>query len=354
MTTRYLISQLCMIALIGGLFLAFPSMAFADTPPGKATSSAPTAATTPGPAGSTTPGSGGAILSLPDPRQWATDVFNQVILTFLRGLVDALRSVVGGVLNGPLNFITQTPAAGSYANPTVVTLWNAMRLIADAGLAVVALWGGINLIVHAQTGSPYHEAMELIPRLILGALLANTSLTLGQLAIDLNNALCNSVGQVGLPGWDQAGSVSQVIAQVVTVLIYLITSLLLLIQMLMRLALVDVLIVVAPLGLLCWVLPQTQGWARLWSSTFTTAVFTQFLQVLALKLGSALDTDLVSTGDVSLLSFFLGIAVLALTLKIPGLMRQQMGNGLGFIRYVAYRKGAQAIEGRGGGAGGGH
>ena len=55
--------------------------------------------------------------------------------------------------------------------------------------------------------------------------------------------------------------------------------------MLMRLALIDVLLVAAPLGLLCWVLPQTQGWARLWSSTFFTAVFTQFVQVLALKLG---------------------------------------------------------------------
>ncbi|HVC35395.1 MAG TPA: conjugal transfer protein TrbL family protein [Chloroflexota bacterium] len=352
MTTARHLATLGATAFFLGLWLALAPGVFADEPPGNGASS-PVVSVTPGPVGNVPTASGGHLPILPDPTQWATDVFNQVIMTVLRSLVDAIRSVVGSVLGGPLNFITQTPAQGTYASPTVMALWNAVRLIADAGLAIVALWGGVTLIIHAQTGSPYHEAMELIPRLILGALLANTSLSWGQIAIDLNNALCDAVGQASLPGFDQADATSQVLAQVVTVLIYLVMSLLLLIQMLMRLALVDVLLVVAPLGLLCWVLPQTQGWARLWSSTFTTAVFTQFLQVLALKLGSALVTDLTTTGAASLLTFFLGIAVLALTLRIPTLMRHQTGDGLGFLRYLAYRKGAQALGGGGGGAKGG-
>ena len=66
----------------------------------------------------------------------------------------------------------------------------------------------------------------------------------------------------------------------------LVLGLLLMGQMLMRLALVDVLIVVSPLALLCWVLPQTQGWARTWSSAFSGAVFTQFVQLLTLKVRS--------------------------------------------------------------------
>ena len=59
----------------------------------------------------------------------------------------------------------------------------------------------------------------------------------------------------------------------------------------MRLALIDVLMAAAPLGLPCWVLPRTQGWARLWSGTFFGAVFTQFVQVLGLKVGGSLLTD---------------------------------------------------------------
>ena len=115
--------------------------------------------------------------------------------------------------------------------------------------------------------------MEFFPRLVLGALLANTSLSWAQLVIDANNALCQAVGQTSLPGWERADSATQLLVDVIAILIYLVTSLLLLLQMLMRLALIDVLLVAAPLGLLCWVLPQTQGWARLWSGTFFTAVF---------------------------------------------------------------------------------
>src|SRR5262249_41222278 len=116
--------------------------------------------------------------------------------------------------------------------------------------------------------------------------------------------------------------------------------------MLMRLALIDVLLVIAPLGLLCWVLPQTQGWARLWSSTFFATVFTQFVQVVALKLGGSLLTELTPiVPDAALLAVFLGVAVLVLTMKIPGLMRNHLGDGMGFVRYVAYRQAARSLEG---------
>ena len=132
---------------------------------------------------------------------------------------------------------------------------------------------------------------------------------------------------------------------VIAALIYLVTSLLLLLQMLMRLALLDVLIVVAPLALLCWTLPQTQGWSRLWSNTFVATVFTQFVQVLTLKLGGSLLTELAPMApSAAILALFLGTAVLALTLKVPGLMRSHVGDGLGFARYYAYRQAAHGVE----------
>ncbi len=284
---------------------------------------------------------------LPDPRQWASEVFNQALVNLLQGISAALRSLVGGVMASSVNFISQTPPAATYASPTVLALWNLVRIIANSALALVALWSGFNLILRPHLGSPYHEVMELFPRVALGALLANTGLWWARFAIDANNALSGALGQASLPAWDQADSASQLLAEVISVLVYLVTSLLLLLQMLMRLALIDVLLVVSPLALLCWVLPETQGWARLWSSTFFSAVFTQFVQVLALKLGGALLTDLTPmAADVSLLAIFLGIAVLAVTMKIPGLMRNHLGDGLGFARYFAYRQAASALESR--------
>jgi hypothetical protein len=54
--------------------------------------------------------------------------------------------------------------------------------------------------------------------------------------------------------------------------------------------------------------------------------------------------------DASLLAVFLGIAVLAVTMRIPNLMRNHLGDGLGFARYFAYRQAAAALEGRNGAA----
>ena len=347
-TTR----ALCvLIVLLTAIFLFSPISALpahAEDLPPEAT---PTAV--PQPPGDEPPdGPRGLPFSLPDPKQWAADVFNQVLVNTLKAIAEALRGVVGGAMGSSLNFITQTPPAGSYASPTVQTLWGVVRAIANAALVLVALWGGFTLIFHEQIGSPYHKAMELLPRLALGALLANTSLLWGQLAIDLNNALSLAVGQASLPAWEQADPAVQVLVDLIAILIYLVTGLLLLLQALMRLALVDALLVVAPLALLCWVLPQTQGWARLWSSLFTGTVFCQFVQVVALKLGGSLLTELTAMApDAALLSVFLGVAVLALVLRIPGLMRGHLGDGLGFIRYYAYRQGASALEGRAGGPG---
>jgi hypothetical protein len=310
---------------------------------------------TPAPQGSRNSGGPLGFLNpthwLPDPKSWAADIFSQVLITFLRSIADGLHSLVKGVMGSNLNFITRTPPAGSYKSPTVHSLWGVVRGIADAALVLVALFAGFNVMVREHLGSPYHEAMEVVPRLILGALLVNTSLSWGQLVIDLNNALCQSLGETSLPAWQHADTLTQALVNVIATLIYLVTSLLLVIQMLMRLALLDVLLITAPLGLLCWILPQTNSWARLWSTTFFSVVFVQFVQVVALKLGGSLMTDLTPmTADAGLLSVFLGIAVLVLTLKIPSLMRHHAGEGFGFVRYVAYQQASRAINNRGAGS----
>src|SRR5581483_904430 len=170
--------------LLGALLLLPARTAWAQTP-----------ASTP-PAdqliGNHAPSSGGLFGILPDPRQWATDVFNQVIVNLLQSISTSLHKLLDGVMNSQLNVITRTPPAISYASPTVQSLWNASRGIADAALVLVAVWAGLNLVMGAHLDMPYHEILELLPRLAVGAILVNTSLIWGQLAIDLNNALCSA------------------------------------------------------------------------------------------------------------------------------------------------------------------
>ena len=288
--------------------------------------------------------------------QWVVEAFNTTVLGVLVGIADALHRMVDGVLDSPFNVISRTPPALSYESATVRGLWEVARAVANAGLVLVVAWGGIGIAVRLHVGATYHDAAELLPRVALGALLVNTSLWWGRLAIDTNNALCALLGQTALPAWEHSSGFAQLLASVLAGLLYLVMAVLLVVQQFMRLALIDVLLVVAPVALLCWVLPQTQGWARLWSHTFTGTVFAQFVQVVALKLGASLLPELAPDSlAAELVGLFLGIASLALTLKLPGLIQSRVGDAGGFVRYLAYRSvaGHAGLNGRGSGGGGG-
>lgn len=263
-----------------------------------------------------------------DPRKWAGDILNALLTVIGKALLEAIRGFVDWALgfgDSSLNFVTRTPAEGTYGSPTVRSLWDFSRALVNVALAVIVMWGGFNIMVKEHTRSPYHEVMELLPRLILAALAANLTLEFARGLIDANNAIAAGVGQVGLPGYDQATPSQEGIALIFTALAYGIVAILLVLQMLMRLALIDLLIVLAPVAALLWVLPQTQGWARWWANLFPITVFQQAVQMMVLRLGSALMVEL-TPGSLSnaLLTLLLGIAVCWLTLKVPSILRGQV------------------------------
>ena len=290
---------------------------------------------------------GGGLLPvwLRDPGQWASEVFAQSLITLLQSVASMLRATIDSVLASSINFVTRTPPEVSYDSPTVRGLWSVTRFIANAALVSVAMWGGFNLLMREHFGSIRQDATELFSRLAVGALLANTSLWWGRFFIEANNVLCFAVGDARLPAWSQADTTTQAMASVLAGLVYLVVGLLLVLQQLMRLALIDVLLVLAPLAYVCWILPQTRSWADKWSSAFVGAVFVQFLQVATLKLGSSLVLELAPMGeDTQVVTLMLGVAVLALTIKLPQLVQGHVEDGLGFARYYVYRRGAHALD----------
>jgi hypothetical protein len=167
----------------------------------------------------------------------------------------------------------------------------------------------------------------------------------------------SSPGGAGLTAhWDLAHAQQQVLTNIISGLIYVVMGLLLALQMVMRLALVDLLLVVAPLALLCWALPQTQGWARLWSALFTGTVFVQSLQVLGLKLGVSLAAELpdIAGGTTAeLVRTFLGIGILALVLKLPRFMPGPSGGAGGIVTVLETIAIGRSFGLGGGGARGG-
>lgn len=296
-----------------------------------------------------------------NPVNWAKDIVNAVFTLIGQAMLEAIRGFVDwalGMGGSSLNFVTRTPAEGTYDSPTVRSLYDFSRAIVNVALAVVVMWGGFNVIIKEHTRSPYHEAMELLPRVILAALAANLTIEFARMLIDINNALAAGVGDVGLPGYDQATPSQEGLALIFTAVAYGIVAILLVFQMLMRLALLAMLIVLGPIAALLWVLPQTQQWTRWWTDLFVITVFQQAVQVMVLALGTALMVEL-TPGSLSnaLLTMLLGLAVCWLTLKVPSLLRSArsqagVSNVLTFAM-ATHALGAMAGAGRAGAAVGG-
>ena len=287
----------------------------------------PTASPAPGVASNPAGGNG----ALFDPKQWVIDALSAAFAWIVDGVTSTITNLLQQAF--ALDILVLTPPADTYQNTVVLAFWRTVVAIADSALAIIVCWAGYNSIVGPMAGVRYHEARQILPRLALAALAVNLSLLVTQTMIDFNNALSaivttpfdNLVNLLTLniqSGPNAAAS----LALILLFLAFGVVGLFLVIQMVVRLAMLDVLIVTAPLGLVCWVLPQTHAWAHLWTRAFISTVFVQFLQVLALGLGGGLLVFFPADNPFgAVMDLVIGIATLYLTLKIPTFLRSLGG-----------------------------
>jgi hypothetical protein len=228
--------------------------------------------------------------------------------TLLTNVASALMSVGQGQGHGaaPLsfNFLTQTPlcfstlysaCAPSALDGAIAPFTHWAQTVAASALALLLVIGGIGISLGQQAGWRVQGVAELLPRLVLTFLAAGLAPSIVQVAIDLNNLLCQGALQVAHIETlaSQVGNLTNSTGTSnLLVLLFLLAAtvmaILLIGQMGLRLAFVALLGALAPLGLFCFGLPLTSGWGRLWMQQFSLAVFVQFVQVAALALGGAL------------------------------------------------------------------
>lgn len=82
-------------------------------------------------------------------------------------IINALQSVMNGLLHGPLDIITQTPPADTYQNGRVIAWSNAFLAVVDLALASLIVIGGYNVIVGHGPGLPHSQLAEFLPRFLL-------------------------------------------------------------------------------------------------------------------------------------------------------------------------------------------
>ena len=197
------------------------------------------------------------------------------------------------------DILTGTPPELTYSHELVRQAWSVVWVITTGALVVILGWMGLTFIMSEHVGIRQAGWREMVPRLLLGLVAAASSLWWCALVIDVADAVSGFIavfldvtpGDLLRAPLDtflfaiQAGSVGMGLLMALLYLVYGFFVLYVLVQMVLRLALIDILLALAPIALGLWILPHTAGWGRHWLRLFMTTVFQQAVQLIALALG---------------------------------------------------------------------
>ena len=164
---------------------------------------------------------------------------------------------------------------------------------------VILGWMGLSFIISEHLGRSQAGWREMVPGLVLGLVAAASSLWWCALVLDVADAVSGFIAfSLNVTPGDmlrstlstlmtavEAGSVGMALLLAALYLVYGFFVLYVIVQMILRLALIDILLALAPIALGLWILPHTAGWGRHWLRLFMTTVFQQAVQLIALALG---------------------------------------------------------------------
>lgn len=259
--------------------------------------------------------------------------FAEMILATLNNLWDLLSATAFQSPN-----VTTLPQVTTFAS-TSLGIVNACYVLAFLFVAI--------MVMGRDTIQSKYGPSELIPRLVIGLIAANFALPICSTVIDLANAFTaaltsqsiTSPGSMQLlrstttstlstqTGVSPSGFLLLLIALMIAVLVAL-----LMIQWIMRCALLIVLAGVAPIALALHGTPQTEGAAKLWWRAMFGTTGTVVIQAVALHTTLTIflspDANLPVLGLVIMpdsgatMNLLIVACMLFAILKVPGLMRR--------------------------------
>lgn len=269
--------------------------------------------------------------------------------TFSANLVDGAFSFLSGLMS-------YDTLVDKDSRETLLRQWALMRNVANIVFAAAFL-----IVVYStmtNIGISNYNLKRMVPRLVVAAILVNSSFWLCTIAVDISNIAGNTVsglmesarevavstdpeekgeslwlektamvlsGGAIIGGIGAAGLSLSSLALLIPILFSALSAILLVILILVsRQALITLLVIISPLAFVAYVLPNTSHWFDRWRKTFTTMLMI-FPIVALLFSGSKLAATVVRlTGgaDMDLLS--LGIQALPL-FAVPAILKSMGG-----------------------------
>jgi len=262
-----------------------------------------------GPSGTTAPstpaaGSGGTVSGGTQSSPGLFDITGHIEAAIDGWFQDLVTAALDPVLTLLGHTLLATPNVT--AQGRVGELWQMTQGIADAFLVLFVLIGGAIVMGH-ETLQTRTAIKDVLPRIVVAAIAVNASLSVAGLVISTADALSQAVLGQGVDPSQAAVVLRQLIlgsladGGIFVVLLggaVAVLAIVLLGTYIIRLALVVLLIVGAPICLVCHALPQTEGLARLWWRAFSGTLAVQVAQSLVLV--TALRVFLASGGAANL------------------------------------------------------
>ncbi len=290
------------------------------------------------------PGGGAAALSLTPiqptaPGGGLTQVLLDAIAGFLQNIV---QSATKPLVDGIISFLTTTPEI--LTNSVIFNFWLIILGITDSLFAIVVALLGLHLMSASTFGFDDLDLKQILARVGMAFLFANTSLFWCNYIIiacnTLVHALLNATGGIGsawiLNAFNPATLVTGTTSLITLIfmLLFVILAVVLILFYITRLIMVALGAVLAPLVCLLWAIPKFADFAEISAKTYIMTVFSIFIHVVVIQLASAFLTIPGQQGTNSLLSILIGIGLLFTLLKTPGIMMQLLfyNTGRGFMK----------------------
>ncbi|GAA5121354.1 hypothetical protein [Haloechinothrix salitolerans] len=202
------------------------------------------------------------------------------------------RGIVESALNPLLRLMSDTLLMTPTLQdlPQVGPLWRNSWELGLAVYSTLILLAGI-LVMSYESVQTRYTIKELLPRLVVGFLAAFVSLFVAEKAIRVANALSSALLADGLDTDSAGDALGDMVSGALSggglflLLLGLALAVLLvalLITYILRVAITVILVIGAPLALVCHALPQTEGVARWWWRAFAAVLAIQIVQSLTL------------------------------------------------------------------------
>jgi hypothetical protein len=232
-------------------------------------------------------------------------------------------------------------------NAQVKAFWTT-SLVAANGIFVLFVMAGGFIVASHQTLQTSYGFKEIAPRVVVAAVAANVSLLVAGKAIAAVNALTAAIAGQGVDGQAAVTAISQMLAQPATsnsvppilfsllILAALVMAIVVVMTFVLRIAVLVLLIGVAPLALMCHATPPTEGLAYTWWRALAACLGIQLGQAVIIlatvrifltPAGPQVLGMPATTGG--LLAILVCLTMLWLLIKLPSWMRHLILGPLG-------------------------